>query len=234
MALKWALEPSRKIFCASRSWCAMREPYCFVPHLFENPGSAPVFLYLHSLLWTSGTLGYSPHSVWICCLFLYFVSMDQTNMRAVFTGIKKPEFFSHSVFLLEVARQLPLNTAKYPNKKTHLWSVVFWNSAGFSLFFFANVNARYPLAGIIQVFGHVARDLPTADHPRPATYCALRTVKGREKSRMRTSYQKNSVRFRFFRACAFLAKNPKSYGFFWQCKWYNKKPRFFGFWCLPM
>ena len=55
--------------------------------------------------------------------------------RAVYTGIKKPEFFSHSVFLLEVARQLPINTAKNPNKKTHLRSVVFWNSAGFSLVF---------------------------------------------------------------------------------------------------
>ena len=32
--------------------------------------------------------------------------------RAVYTGIQKPEFFSHSGFSLEVARQLPLNTAK--------------------------------------------------------------------------------------------------------------------------
>ena len=48
---------------------------------------------------------------------------------------KKPSFFSHSGFSLEVARQLPINTAKNPNWKTHLRSVVFWNSAGFSLVF---------------------------------------------------------------------------------------------------
>ena len=98
--------------------------------------------------------------------------------------------------------------------------------------FFANVNARSPLAGIIRVFGHVGRDLPET-HTQPATYCALfsTTVEGSEKSRMRTTYQKTSMRFRFFRACAFLAKNPKSYGFFWQCKRCNKNPGFlyFGF-----
>ena len=94
--------------------------------------------------------------------------------------------------------------------------------------FFANVNARSPLTGIIQVFGHVGRDL-LRNHQRPATYCALcsTTVEGSEKSRMRTTYQKTSMRFRFFRACAFLAKNPKSYGFFWQCKRCNKKKQVF-------
>ena len=56
--------------------------------------------------------------------------------RAVYTGIKKKnEFFSHSGFSLKVTRQLPLNTAKKQNRKTHLRSVVFWNSAGFSLVF---------------------------------------------------------------------------------------------------
>ena len=94
--------------------------------------------------------------------------------------------------------------------------------------FFANVNACCPLTGIIRVFGHVGGDL-LQNHPRPAMYCALRMVKGREKSRMRTTYQKTSMRFGFFRACAFLAKKMKSYGFFWQCKRYNKKPVFFYF-----
>ena len=82
--------------------------------------------------------------------------------------------------------------------------MVFWNSAGFSLVF-ANVNARSPLTGIIRVFGHGGRDL-LRNHTQPATYCALRTVKGREKSRMCTTYQTTSMRFWFFRACAFLAK----------------------------
>ena len=46
-------------------------------------------------------------------------------MSAVYTGIKKPESFSHSGFSLKVARQLPLNTPKTPNRKTHLRSVIF-------------------------------------------------------------------------------------------------------------
>ena len=47
------------------------------------------------------------------------------NISAVYTGIKKPESFSHSGFLLKVARQLPLNTPKNLNPKTHLRSVIF-------------------------------------------------------------------------------------------------------------
>ena len=95
--------------------------------------------------------------------------------RAVYTGIKKPEFFSHSGFSLEIARQLPHNTAKNPRKKPESKNSEVWFFETPPVFhcFFANVNARSPLAGIIQVFGHVGRDLPTADHPRPATYCAL-------------------------------------------------------------
>ena len=54
---------------------------------------------------------------------------------AVYTCIKKPESFSHSGFSLKVARQLPLNTPKNPNRKTHLRSVIFWNSAEISLVF---------------------------------------------------------------------------------------------------
>ena len=147
---------------------------------------------------------------------------------AVYTGIKKPESFSHSGFLLKVARQLPLNTPKNLNKKPHLRSVIFETPPKFH-WFFANVNARSNLAGIIRVFGR--------NHPTTARN-VMRTTrvrsKVREKSRMRTTYQNTSMRFRFFRACAFRAKNPECYGFFWQCKRYNKKPRFFGFWFLPM
>ena len=39
------------------------------------------------------------------------------HMSAVYTGIKKPESFSHSGFSLKVARQLPLNTPKNPESK---------------------------------------------------------------------------------------------------------------------
>ena len=70
---------------------------------------------------------------------------------------------------------------------------------------------------------------------RPATYCALRTVKGREKSRMRTSYKKTVWDSVFFAHALFLPKTRKVMGFsgsvngttnqgFWdsgfcQCKW---------------
>ena len=57
---------------------------------------------------------------------------SESDNRAVYTGIKKKlEFFSHSGFSF----QLSLNTAKKMNRKTHLRSVVFLNSAGFSLVF---------------------------------------------------------------------------------------------------
>ena len=148
---------------------------------------------------------------------------------------KKQNLSRIRVFSLKVARQLPLHTPKNPNRKTHLRSVIFETPPKFH-WFFANVNARSNLAGIIRVFGHVARDLqrnhPTRGPRRNAHYTC--TVKGREKSRMRTTYQNTSMRFGFFRACAIRAKNPERYGFFWQCKRYNKKPRFFGFGFLPM
>ena len=46
---------------------------------------------------------------------------------------------------------------------------------------------------------------------------------------MRTTYQKTSMRFGFFRACAFRAKNPECYGGFWQCKRYKTTPGFLDF-----
>ena len=75
--------------------------------------------------------------------------------------------------------------------------------------------------------------------PRPpATYCALRMVKGREKSRMRTTYQPNQYEIRgFFSRMRSSCQNPRKVmgfsgsvngttqnpGFFYlgfcQCKW---------------
>ena len=65
----------------------------------------------------------------------HFSSNKHVYNSAVYTGIKKPESFSHSGFSLKVARQLPLNTPKNLNRKTHLRSVIFWNSAEISLVF---------------------------------------------------------------------------------------------------
>ena len=156
------------------------------------------------------------------------ISIKEINCSAVYTCIKKPESFSHSGFSLKVARQLPLNTPKNPNRKTHLRSVIFWNSAEISLVF---CQCKRSLQSRRYYSGFWSRGTwPSAESPdrglrRNAHYTC--TVKGREKSRMRTTYQNTSMRFGFFRACAFRAKNPECYGFFWQCKRY-------GFWFLPM
>ena len=45
---------------------------------------------------------------------------------------KKNRIFLAFRFSLKVARQLPLNTPKNLNRKTHLRSVIFWNSAEIS------------------------------------------------------------------------------------------------------
>ena len=159
----------------------------------------------------------------------------QFDYRAVYTGIKKPEFFSHSGFSLEVARQLPLNTATKKRIEKPTSEEWFFETPPVFHWFFANVNARSPLTCIIRVFGHMGRDL-LRNHLRPATYCALHCmVTGREKLPMCTTYKKKTVwDSGVFRACAFLAKKKKSYGFFGSVNGTTTKPRFFGFWFLPM
>ena len=101
-----------------------------------------------------------------------------------------------------VARQLPLNYAKIPNKKTHLWNEFKINFSSFSLLFSPNVNARSPLAGFIQFFW--LRGMWPS-------WCTV--VKSSEKLRLRTTYPKN-MRMFFFCTCTFLAITPQSYGFF--------------------
>ena len=131
-------------------------------------------------------------------------------IRAVYTCIKKRESFIHSGFSWEVARQLPLNTAKNPNRKTHLRSRIFWNSAGFSGVF-ANVNACSNLAGYYSGFWSCGT-WPSAESPdrgprRNAHYTC--TVKGREKSRMRTTYQNTSMRFGGFSRMRFSCQKTR-------------------------
>ena len=159
------------------------------------------------------------------------------HYSAVYTGIKKPESFSHSGFSLKVARQLPLNTPKTPNWKTHLRSVIFWNSAEISLVFCQckrSLQSRRYYSGFWSRGTWPSVESPDRGPRRNAHYTC--TVKGREKSRMRTTYQNISMRFGVFRACAFHAKNPECYGFFWQCKpnGTTKNPGFLDFWFLPM
>ena len=155
--------------------------------------------------------------------FLDFGLLKSKLFKSRLHWHKKPRVFITFRFSLEVPRQLPLNTAKNPNRKTHLRSVVFWNCASFSLVF---CQCKRLLPSHRYYLGFWSAE-------SPATYCALLTVKG-EKLRMRTTYQKPSMRFRFFCACAFLAKNRKVIGFSGSVNGYNKKLRFLGFWFLPM
>ena len=89
---------------------------------------------------------------------------------------KKPESFVHSGFLWEVARQLPLNTAKKPVSKKPTSRVGFFETPPVFQGFFANVNACSNLAGIIRVFDHVVRDL-LRNHPT-AAHDVMRTTYG--------------------------------------------------------
>ena len=151
---------------------------------------------------------------------------------AVYTGIKKPESFSHSGFSLKVARQLPLNTKKKTIRKTHLRSVIFWNSAEISLVFCQ--CKRSLQSPIIRVFGHVLRDLQR-NHPTAARD-VMRTTRVRSKvERSRscacTTYQNTSMRFWFFAHALFVPKTPNVMGFSGSVNGTTKNPGFgdFGF-----
>ena len=139
------------------------------------------------------------------------------HMRAVYTGIKKPEFFSHSGFSLEVARQLqctPKHWKKPELKNPPLKCGFMKLHRFFTGFLPIDVNARSPLASIIRVFGHVGRDLPR-NHPRPATYC------GNCALRIRSKVERSS-------ACALLIKKPVwDSGFLAVYKTVQQKTQFF-------
>ena len=169
---------------------------------------------------------------WLCIVHL--VTLDclwgLTKAKgihsAVYTGIKKPESFSHSGFLLKVARQLPLNTPK-----THLRSVIFWNSAEISLFFW---QCKRSLQSRRYYSGFWSRGTwPSAESPDHGLRCNAHytcTVKGREKSRMRTTYQNTSMRFwGFFAHALFVPKTPNVMGFSGSVNGTTKNPGFLDF-----
>ena len=136
-------------------------------------------------------------------------------------------------FFVEVATTSPKHSKKL-NRKTHL-SVIFWNSAEISLVF---CQCKRSLQSRRYYSGFWSRGTwPSAESPDRGPRCNAHytcTVKGREKSRMRTTYQNTSMRFGVFSRMRFSCQKPRMLKFFWQCKRYNKKPRFFGFWFLPM
>ena len=118
----------------------------------------------------------------------WYKYITKTSTSAVYTGIKKTKSFLHSGFSLKVARQLPLNTPKNLNRKTHLRSMIFLNSAEISLVF---CQCKRSLQSRRYYSGFWSRGMwPSAESPdrgprRNAHYTC--TVKGREKSRMRTT-----------------------------------------------
>ena len=162
-------------------------------------------------------------SVNIRSIFRYFIS-------AVYTGIKKPESFSHSGFSLKVARQLPLNTKKKTNRKTTSAAWFFETPPKFH-WFFANVNARSNLAGIIRVFGHVVRDLQR-NHPTAARD-VMRTTRVRskvERSHACAPLTKTQVwDSGFFAHALFVPKTPNVMGFSGSVNGTTKNPGFLDF-----
>ena len=128
---------------------------------------------------------------------------------AVYTGIKKPESFSHSGFSLKVARQLPLNTPKNPNRKTHLRSVIFWNSAEISLVFCQckrSLQSRRYYSGFWSRGTWPSAESPDRGPRRNAHYTCM--VKGREKSRKTQVWDSG-----FFAHALFVPKPPNVMGF---------------------
>ena len=172
----------------------------------------------------------------VSCVFMLknsFKLQSNGNLSAVYTGIKKPESISHSGFLLKVARQLPLNTPKNPNRKTHLRSVIFWNSTKISLVF---CQCKRSLQSHRYYSGFWSRDLQR-NNPTAARD-VMRTTRVRskvERSRACASLTKTQVwDSGFFAHALFVPKTLNVMGFSGSVNGYNKKPRFFGFWFLPM
>ena len=170
-------------------------------------------------------------------IFKNSLPADGRNLTVVpFTlASKNPNLSRIRVFCWKLLGNFPWTLKKKMNRKTHLRSVIFWYSAEISLVFCQckrSLQSRRYYSGFWSRGTWPSAESPDRGPRRNAHYTC--TDKGREKSRMRTTFTKTSMRFGFFRACAFRAKTPECYGFFWQCKRYNKKPRFFGFWFLPM
>ena len=106
------------------------------------------------------------------------------------------------------SQQLPLNTPKNWIEKPHLRSVIFWNSTEISLFFQCkrSLQSRRYYSGFWSRGTWPSAESPDRGPRHNGHYTC--TVKGREKSRMRTTYQNISMRFGFFRACAFSCQKP--------------------------
>ena len=150
-------------------------------------------------------------------------------IRAIYTCIKKPESFVHSGFSWEVARQLPLNTAKNPNRKTHLRSGIFWNSAGFSGFF---CQCKRLLQSCRYYSGFWSRGTwPSAESPDRGPRRNAHYVRSKvERSRACAPLTKKPVwDSGFFAHALFVPKNPNVMGFSGSVNGTTKNPGFLDF-----
>ena len=133
------------------------------------------------------------------------------------------------VFLWEVARQLPLNTAKNPNRKTHLRSGIFWKSTGFSGFF---GQCKRLLQSRRYYSGFWSRGTrPSAESPDRGPWRNAHYVRSKVKrSRACAPLTKKPVwDSGFFAHALFVPKNPNVMGFSGSVNGTTKNPGFLDF-----
>ena len=160
------------------------------------------------------------------------------DYSAVYTCIQKNESFSHSGFSLKVARQLPLNTKKKTNRKTHLRSVISWNSAEISLVFCQ--CKRSPPQSHRYYSGFWSRGTwPSVQRNHPtAARDVMRTTHVRskvERSRACAPLTKTQVwDSGFFAHALFVPKTPNAMGVSGSVNGTTTNPGFLEFFFLPM
>ena len=170
------------------------------------------------------------HQTWPNGLPHISVSSVHT-ISAVYTGIKKPESFSHSGFFVESCLATSPKHSKKPESKKPTSAAWFFETPPKFHWFFANVNARSNLAGIIRVFGHVVRDLQR--NPPTAARDVMRTTRVRskvERSRACAPLTKTQVwDSGFFAHALFVPKTPNVMGFSGSVNGTTKNPGFLDF-----
>ena len=163
----------------------------------------------------------------------YLCAADSLIMnRAVHTGIFS---FSHiPVFRWKLLCNYK-NTAENPNRKTHLWRVVFWNSAGFSLFFFCQCKRSLPSRR--YYLGFWSRGTwPSAESP--TAHDVLRTTYGQRYREVEHAHllPKNQYEILVFSRMRFSSqKTRKAMGISGSVNGtVQLKTQVLGFWFLPI
>ena len=142
---------------------------------------------------------------------------------------KNPNLSYIRGFSWEVASQLPLNTAKKTNRKTHLRSGIFWNSAGFSGVFCQCkrlLQSRRYYSGFWSRGTWPSAESPDRDPWRKAHYVWSKV----ERSRACAPLTKKPVwDSGFFAHALFVPKTPNVMGFSGSVNGTTKNPGFLDF-----